>query len=253
MEAVRPRKTKAKTPGKTKVSKHTFLHGDLSIWSHDRLKACVSDVCSMCLQRKQVEDNSRATAPPDDEATSSEFTDIPLSLPYQSPEEERPDPQLETLESHPSDELETSSSHVLSASLSNAALQSNQTKPDPVDATGSSKHGGVVRHDEEPKATEQTTEVEKDTRLRNQPIQFLIQNAPTAPALYPSVPTLEESSLIHLCEENVKNSEREPAVLALPEQETSPPSLQPLESVAEISRSKLYPELPKIAPEMQVI
>lgn len=59
--------------------------------------------------------------------------------------------------------------------------------------------------------------------------------------------------MLQLCEEAVKNGEKGPAVLALPEQESSPPSLQPLESVSELSRCKLYPELPKTAPEMQVM
>lgn len=182
-------------------------------------------------------------------------------MPYQNPEEESHEhgPQLLTT-THPSDELseklETSSSHILSTSLSNIALQSNQTEPHPGDLTESSKTEVVVRHDEEPKATAETTVLEEDTQLWYQPsipVQFQIPNAPTAPALYPSLATLEESSVIYLCEDNVKDPEREPAVLALPEEESSPPSLQPLESVAEIPRSKLYPELPKTAPEMQVI
>lgn len=181
-------------------------------------------------------------------------------MPYQNPEEERHEPGPQRLTTtHPSDELseklETSSSHILSTSLSNIALQSNQTEPHPGDLTESSKTEVVVRH-EEPKAKEETTVLGEDTQLwyqPNIPSQFQIPNAPTAPALYPSLATLEESSMIYLCEDNVKDPEREPAVLALPEQESSPPNLQPLESVAEISRSKLYPELPKTAPEMQVI
>lgn len=213
-----------------------------------------------CFQRKQVEDNTRSRASPaaSNEATSSDFTEIPLSLPYQNPEEERhePGPQLLST-SYPSDELseklEASSSHIFSTSLSNIALESKQTEPH---QTESSKSELVVRHDEEPKATEETTVLEEDTQLWYQPsipIQYHIPNAPTAPALYPSLATLEESSVVYLCEDNVKDPEQEPAVLALPEQESSPPGLQPLESVAEISRSKLYPELPKTAPEMQVI
>lgn len=101
-----------------------------------------------------------------------------------------------------------------------------------------------------------TSELGKDTQSWNQPCvstQFQIPNAPSAPALYPSLPALEEGSVIQLSEEAVKNREKGPAVLALPEQESSPPSLQPVESVAELSRSKLYPELPKTAPEIQVI
>lgn len=106
------------------------------------------------------------------------------------------------------------------------------------------------------KVAAQITELGEDTQSWNQPFvtaQFHIPNAPSAPALYPSLPTLEEGHVMQLCEEAVKNKEKGPAVLALPEQESSPPSLQPLESVAELSRSKLYPELPKTAPEIQVI
>lgn len=106
------------------------------------------------------------------------------------------------------------------------------------------------------KVAAQTTKLEKDIQSWSQPClstQFQIPNAPSAPALYPSLPALEEGPVIQLCEESVKNREKGPAVLALPEQESSPPSLQPLESVAELSRSKLYPELPKTAPEIQVM
>lgn len=113
----------------------------------------------------------------------------------------------------------------------------------------------MAAHGAELKVTAQTTELGKDTRSWNQPCvstQFQIPNAPSAPALYPSLPTLEEVSVIQLCEEAVKNREKGPAVLALPEQESSPPTLQPLESVAELTRSKLYPELSKTAPEIQV-
>lgn len=182
-------------------------------------------------------------------------------MPCQNPGEERHEPGPQRLTTtHPSDELseelETTSLHILSASLSNVALQSNQTEPHSGDLTESSKAEVVVRHDEEPKATEETSVLEEETQLWYQPgapIQFEIPNAPTAPALYPSLATLEESPPVYLCEDNVKNPEREPAILALPEQETSPPSLQPRESVAELSRSKLYPELPNTVPEMQVI
>uniref|UniRef100_A0A3P9CKA7 Ectopic P-granules autophagy protein 5 homolog (C. elegans) n=1 Tax=Maylandia zebra TaxID=106582 RepID=A0A3P9CKA7_9CICH len=78
------------------------------------------------------------------------------------------------------------------------------------------------------KIVPQTTELEKDEQSWNQLCvltQFEASNVPSAPALYPSLPTLEEGS------------------------ESSPPSLRPLESVADLSRSKLYPELPKTALE----
>lgn len=106
------------------------------------------------------------------------------------------------------------------------------------------------------KVAAQTAEFEDDAQSWSRPwvsTLFQISNAPSAPALYPSLPTLDEGSAMQLCEEAVKNSETGPAVLALPEQESSPPSLQLVDSVVELSRSKLYPELPKTAPEIQVI
>ncbi|XP_037632839.1 ectopic P granules protein 5 homolog [Sebastes umbrosus] len=233
MEAVRPKKTKAKTSGKTQLAR----------------------------KQKQVEEDKRATAPSPVCDEASGFTDIPLSLPYQEPVEEQQDPvQPSETTAQPSDlsseKQQTSSSHSLSASVLTKTLQS--TSQITVHLTETKKEeeedGGVAAHGAELKVAAQTTELGKDTQSWNQPCastQFQIPNAPSAPALYPSLPTLEEGSVIHLCEAAVKNREKGPAVLALPEQESSPPSLQPMESAAELSRSKLYPELPKTAPEIQ--
>lgn len=101
----------------------------------------------------------------------------------------------------------------------------------------------------------QTTALELEEQLWPQvcvSTQIQNPNAPSAPALYPSLPTLDEGPMIQLHEEAVRNCEGGPAVLALAEQEFSQ-SLQLLKSVAELSRSKLYPELPKTDPEIQVI
>lgn len=110
--------------------------------------------------------------------------------------------------------------------------------------------GRVVTQGAELRAAGQTTQLDKNTQLLN---QFQIPNVPSAPTLYPSLRTLEESPMVQLCENSVKNTEKGPAVLALPEQESLPPSLQPLESVAELSGCKLYPELPKTVPVLEVI
>lgn len=212
-------------------------------------------------KQKQAEENKRDAAPSAncDEATTSDFTDIPLSLPYQEPEEEKRDP-VHTPEAtaQPSDmPSEKQRSQTLSTSLSTKTLQPTLASQDTVDLTYSKgEDGGVATTGTELKAATQNTELGQDTQSWNQPcvsFQLQISNAPSAPALYPSLPTLEESSVIHLSEEAVKNVARGPAVLALPEQEASPPSLQPLDSIAELSRCKLYPELPKAAPEIQVI
>lgn len=215
-------------------------------------------------KQKPAEEDKEATAPPAvcDEVSTSGFSDIPLSLPYQEPEEQQKEenpvqPPQTTSEAPdlPSEEQQTSSSHALSASvvtktletspLSQVTLQITETKEEDVEAAARGT---------ELKVTAPTTELGKEKQSWTQPCvsaQFHIPNAPSAPMLYPSLPTLEEGSVLQLSEEAVKNGEKGPAVLALPEQESSPPSLQPVQSVAELSRSKLYPELPKTALEIQ--
>ncbi|GAA6236308.1 ectopic P granules protein 5 homolog [Lates japonicus] len=245
MEAVRPKKTKAKTSGKSQL----------------------------VTKKKQAEEEKRAAAPSEvcDEASTSGFIDIPLSLPYQEPEEEQQDPvQPPETTAQPSDlppdKQKISSSQTLSTSVLTKDLQSTvslspETSQGTEHLTESSKEieeddDTVAAQKAELQAAPHATELEKDTQSWNQPCvssQFEIPNAPSAPALYPSLPALEEGPVIQLHEQAVKNSAKGPAVLALPEQESSPPSLQPLDSVAELSRSKLYPELPKTAPEIQVL
>lgn len=91
------------------------------------------------------------------------------------------------------------------------------------------------------------TTVEQRTLTLEQP------SAPSAPALYPSLPRLDESLLTQFHEEALRTCRKMgPAVLALAEQESSPPSLQPVElSAPELPRTRLYPELPQSRPEMQ--
>lgn len=225
-------------------------------------------VIVLCFQlvrkQKQAEEDKRATAPSAvcDEVSTSGFTDIPLSLPYQEPEEVLQDlvqpPETTAQPSDlPSEEQQTSSSHKLSTSGSTNTLQSTLTSQATVHLSELiEEDGGVADQLVELKLAAQTTELVKDTQKWKEPCvitQFQIPNAPSAPALYPSLPTLEEVPMLQLCEEAVKNREKGPAVLALPEQESSPLNLQPLESVAELSSSKLYPELPKTAPEIKVM
>lgn len=209
-------------------------------------------VCFQLVRKqKQAEEDKRATVPPAvcDEASTSGFTDVPLSLPYQEPEEEQQDPvqhpETATQQSdQPSEKQQTIPSQSLPTSLSTKTLEPSVESKE--------NDGGEAAQKAEVEVAEQIP----DTQSWNQPCvstQFQITNAPSAPALYPSLPALEEGPMLQLCEEAVKNGEKGPAVLALPEQESSPPSLQPLESVSELSRCKLYPELPKTAPEMQVI
>lgn len=225
-------------------------------------------ICSQLVRKqKQAAEDKRATAPSVvyDEASTSDFTDIPLSLPYQEPEEVQQDSvQPPEITGQPLDLLpekqKTSSSQTLSTSASTKNLQSTVTPQVTEDLTESEKQDetdGVVKvQGTELKGVPQSTELEGDQQSWNQPCvstQFEIPNVPSAPALYPSLQTLEEGAMIQFSEETVKNCGKGPAVLALAEQESSPMSLQPLESVADLSRSKLYPELPKTVPELQVI
>lgn len=206
-------------------------------------------------KQKQAEETKRAAVPSADQykTTTSDFTDIPLSLPHQEPEDEKQDfgNSAETTdvadEKHQIPALQT-------LTESGETLQSTVVSKGAGDLTKSKEDDiGVAAPVVEHKAEAETTNLEKETQSWNPPcasFQLQIPNEASAPALYPSLPTLEE---IHLVEETLKTTGKGPAVLALPEQESSPPSLQALDSVAEISKYKLYPELPKTAPEIQVI
>ncbi|XP_041855260.1 ectopic P granules protein 5 homolog [Melanotaenia boesemani] len=230
MEAVRPKKPKTKTSGKSQLVK----------------------------KQKQAEEDKRATASPAicDEASSSCFTDIPLSMPDVPPQAEGVPIQTSETTEQPSrlasEKQKTSTAQTIFVSELSETLQSN-LHLSMVHLTESNKdeeeHDSVEVQGTKLKVPPQITDLEKDTQSWNLVSkQFEV---PSAPALYPSLPTLEECSVAQFCDEDVKSCEKGPAVLALPEQESSPPSLQPLESIAELSRSKLYPELPKTAPEMQ--
>lgn len=237
MEAVRPKKNKAKASGKSQLVR----------------------------KQKLAEEDKRAPAPSAvPEASTSDFTEIPLSLPYQEKEEE--ENKLDTVQSPeataqssdlPSEKQQAENtasllSKTLQPSLNSSTVTSQvtaqETKKEEEEADVQEAQGAGL------KIVPQTTELEKDEQSWNQLCvltQFEASNVPSAPAMYPSLPTLEEGSVIQFCGEAVETCGKEPAVLALPDQESSPPSLRPLESVADLSRSKLYPELPKSALEVQ--
>uniref|UniRef100_A0AAQ4S5V1 Ectopic P-granules autophagy protein 5 homolog (C. elegans) n=1 Tax=Gasterosteus aculeatus aculeatus TaxID=481459 RepID=A0AAQ4S5V1_GASAC len=104
----------------------------------------------------------------------------------------------------PSETQQTSSSNTVLT----ATLQSSRASKDSVRLTESKdeekKDVEVAAHAVEPNVAAQTTESGKDKQSWNQLCvltQFQIPNAPSAPALYPSLPTLAEVSTIQLCEE----------------------------------------------------
>ncbi|XP_068594938.1 ectopic P granules protein 5 homolog [Brachionichthys hirsutus] len=235
MEAARPKKTKTKVSGKSQSSR----------------------------KQKQTEEDKRATVSPAecDGASASEFTDIPLSLPNQERREEqqKADHSLDAPTQRsdlPSEKQQSSLSPTLPTEGSTKTLHSILTSPDAVLPSDSTREddGGVAAQRAEPEVSAQIKEMGKGTQSWDQlgaSRQLQIQHAPSAPALYPCLQALEEGPLAHLCEEALSRREKGPAVLTLPEQESSPPSLQPLQSITELSMNKLYPELPKMAPETQ--
>lgn len=224
MEAVRPKKTKTKNIGKSQLTR----------------------------KPKQAEEENRALAPSRvaDEASASDFIDIPLSLPYQA--ENKQEEGTQPLKDE--DRLLDQPSEQETSSLASTVVSQSHQK-----LLEESEIASVAEQsNEEDKSTDvaeltpKTLDVKPDEQSWKQ--TCTLSETPTAPcvsSLYPSLPKLEEHHVISLSKEAAKISCKGPAVLALAEQESSPPSLQPLETVAELSRSKLYPELPKTAPEIQ--
>ncbi|XP_061906831.1 ectopic P granules protein 5 homolog isoform X1 [Entelurus aequoreus] len=198
------------------------------------------------VRKQRTTEDKRSAAPSVISDDASEFSSIPLSLPHQ----EKCDPVQppETKEQSldlPAESHQTSLSPtaVLTETLQ-SGLHLSETLPAIAEQAQSTQRGeadgGVLG------AQLPGSNLEADKQS-----SFDVEHVPSAPALYPSVPTLVEGSRIELHREAVRTCGIGPAVLALAEPETSPPSLQPLESVAELSRNKLYPELPRTTTDVQ--
>lgn len=210
-------------------------------------------------KQKQADEDKNCPAP---SADCDGFSEIPLSLPPcpEETKEDQKDPvQTANTAAEPSEKQEPSSAQTQNTSESTETLLSGlNLSAETPQVTEQQKESnredeGVEAQVPELKTAPQTNKSEKDVQLWNQPFVMTQFGISSAPALYPSLSALEEDALMQIYEKAVKKCAREPAVLALPEQESSPLSFQPLKAVTELSRSKLYPELPKTAPEMQVI
>lgn len=185
------------------------------------------------------------------------FTDIPLSLPFLGPQHEKQDsvctPEATAQLSNVNDDMPQIPAPETST-VPNKVFQPTVVSKGGGELTSSKEEDtGTAAPVVELKISTETTSLAKEEQSWSpscSSFQLQVTNEPSAPALYPSLPTLEEMSLV---EEPLKAAERGPAVLALPEPESSPPSLEVLDSGAAISRYKLYPELPKTALEIQVI
>ena len=187
-----------------------------------------------------------------------------LSLPYQGPEE----PAAADATKTQSAESQPSSSTLSAGRPQTSALPSDTTLPaasQPDSQIELKTHKTEAERPEETQGQELRAEAESTStaapshqRWIESCLSAKVDDSPavpSAPALYPSLTSLAlgEGPLMQLSEEALRSCKtRGPAVLALPEQESSPPSLQPLGSVAELPRSRLYPELPKMAPEVEV-
>lgn len=225
MEAVRPKKTKTKSSGKSQLDR----------------------------KPKREEQEKRPLSPlkVEDEASTSDFIDIPLSSSNVA-EDKREQAESRNIKEQPIEE----SSDLQSQACSTTALKSenelseeiSELKLCVVNLPEQNKKKETVELP--PKALDLKTDEQSWSKSRSSSL-FETPPAPCVSALYPSLSTLEEHHVAAFCEEALKISGRGPAVLALAEQESSPPSLQPIETVSEILRSKLYPELPKTAPEIQ--
>lgn len=228
MEAVRPKKTKSKSISKQQTRKQRQFE--------EEREAPPPAVC---------DEEAPAPAAP----TDAEFTDVPLSLPYVGPEEEgelapptEPASQAATSTTQTPPQASQASPAPSTNTLSSSAL--SQTFQSSLTLAP-----GLSQTDDQPAElmVPPETTVEQRTLTLEQP------SAPSAPALYPSLPRLDESLLTQFHEEALRTCRKMgPAVLALAEQESSPPSLQPVElSAPELPRTRLYPELPQSRPEMQ--
>lgn len=226
MEAVRPKKTKTKNTGKSQLARKPH----------------------------QAQEEKRPPSPIKVAEETSGFTDIPLSSSHQAEDrqEEKEAPRSQKIKEKPLHESSDQQSQASSTALLHSEDELSEEKPAIKTSSNNSKE-----EDKDKKVVELTPkalELKTDEQLWSKPCTSSLFETPTAPcvpALYPSLPTLEEHHVASLCEEALKISGKGPAVLALADQESSPPSLQPIETATEILRSKLYPELPKTAPEIQ--
>ncbi|XP_061672965.1 ectopic P granules protein 5 homolog [Syngnathoides biaculeatus] len=187
--------------------------------------------------RKQKTTEAKKDAAPSSicvDASASEFASIPLSLPQEEKCEptRTPDPKAQATDL-PADSR---------ASLTSVLTETLQPSPDLSQAS---------RVTQQKETDLGVSVLESELEVSCISTHLDVKHVPSAPSLYPSVPALEEGSLLEFHGRAVKNCGKGPAVLALAEQESSPPSLQPLECVAELSRNKLYPELPRTATEVQ--
>ncbi|XP_019722467.1 ectopic P granules protein 5 homolog [Hippocampus comes] len=220
MEAVRPKKTKAKVGGKL-ARKHKTTED----------KPAPSTVCV--------------------DASTSEFTSIPLCLPPQEPQLEKHEPTVIAETKGPASDL-PAEAHETSSSQTRLTSALTETLQPALDLSQTSQATAQQTQQEETEGTSfLASRLQGRSEVSCVSTHFDIKHVPSAPSLYPSVPALEEGSLFELHREAVKNLGKGPAVLAIAEQESSPPSLQSLESVAELSKNKLYPELPRTTTEVQ--
>ncbi|XP_046871698.1 ectopic P granules protein 5 homolog [Hypomesus transpacificus] len=229
MEAVRPKKTKGSSRQQGRKPRQQEEEGGAT---------APPAVCA--------EEPPAPTAPPD-----AEFADVPLSLPYggSGGAEEEQAPLTE-----PASQAASSTAPPLPrASQAPLVPSSRSLSPSTLPQTFQSL---LALSPELPRTADQPSELTvalETPEVMRGSLALEKAPAPSAPALYPSLPSLEESPGMQLREETQWACRtRGPAVLALAEQESSPPSLQPMElSAPEVPRTRLYPELPQLPPETQ--
>ncbi|KAG5280995.1 hypothetical protein AALO_G00066300 [Alosa alosa] len=237
-EAVRPKKAKSKSSGKSQDKKHKHTESIRNAPGH----------AGLC---------DKASAPECSALPSEDFTDIPLSLPPEvSPPEPLDLPQAPSTALTEGEREADQQRGTLSPKTAESLLISENTENE------QSKHNDVS----------ELQDIKEDQLLAQTEHRHysrtLLDSAPQisgVPALYPTLPCpsvdaallsvqpsegcslVVDASLQPVATIMSSPQLRDPAVLPLVEQESSPPSLVPLEVVEaeKPPRQRLYPELPR--------
>ncbi|XP_016089928.1 ectopic P granules protein 5 homolog [Sinocyclocheilus grahami] len=217
MEAVRPKKSKSKSSGKPQVKKER--------------------------QAESVRQPSGPSTAVNEPAPASEFTDVPLSLSHVPPAPDLKPPATQTSLDH-NDKAEKNQDQVLLSDTTEIVK-----KP------SCNEEHKMPSQDTAPRVDQALAPVQS---CQSDPKPLSAKLKPV-PSIYPSIPAscseprLSEDSysiiyglLNASCMTVASEGQVAPAVLALANQESSPPSLVPVE-VADVARprERLYPELPR--------
>ncbi|KAI1900325.1 hypothetical protein AGOR_G00048810 [Albula goreensis] len=272
-EAVRPKKTKSKHSQKSQDKKHKESEavkrtGRLAppIFEEEPLPLCPQQEAEPVNLPLREESSSHP---------SNDFTDIPLSLSVNGPITEPEGPSCSTPQiSVPAGEERQENNRDVNTEEPAGAL-SNKVDTLPAKDSKEERHtqeDDVIKVDQ-PELSPLELREEKATVSKFH-LPEMAPEASSVPRLYPTLPDASHEPQLLVVEDQcpagselmdtslmqvpriavaLSNPEpRAPAVLPLAEQESSPPSLVPVDLVKpEKAQLRLYPELPKTCPAVQ--